>query len=132
MEIVGLKQKVQDDINKIIFKFVGVKMHPWAEKLKKEIEYHLRGVRNPEYTVTDAIGSILGYKQAGLGHRVFESYDGLKKMRSDKARREEFIKLQRWLKVALLRNNFYLNRLFGESKVNQAFLNKQKSDMSLI
>ena len=127
MEIVGLKQKVQDDVNKLIFKFVGVKIHPWAEKLKKEIEYHLKTARNQEYAVTDTIGSILAYKQVGLRFRVFVTYARLENMKNDKTRREEFIKLQRWLKVAVLRNNFYLNRLFRESKVNKAFLNKQKA-----
>ena len=127
MEIVALKKIVHDDVNKLIFKFVGVKMHAWAEKLKKEIEYRLRTARIREYTVTNAIGSILAYKQAGLSHRVCETYDCLKKMKSDKARREEFLKLQRWLKVSMLRNNFYLSRLFGESKVNQAFLSKQQA-----
>ena len=105
----------------------GLKCALGLNKLKKEIEYHLKTARNREYTVTNAIGSILAYKQSGLSHRVCETYDGLKKMKSDKTRREEFLKLQRWLKVALLQNNFYLSRLFGESKVNQAFLSKQKA-----
>ena len=33
MEIVGLKQKVDDDINKLICKFVGVKPHPLTIEL---------------------------------------------------------------------------------------------------
>ena len=33
MEIVGLKQKVDNDINKLIAKFVGIKPHPLAKLL---------------------------------------------------------------------------------------------------
>ena len=38
MEIVGLKQKVQDDINKLICKFVGVK----PPKFMKELKFYIR------------------------------------------------------------------------------------------
>jgi hypothetical protein len=38
MEIVGLKNFVQDDVNKLIVKFVGVKPHPLAKLLKPLIE----------------------------------------------------------------------------------------------
>jgi hypothetical protein len=37
MEIVGLKQKVDNDINKLIAKFVGLPVHPLAKALKIEI-----------------------------------------------------------------------------------------------
>jgi hypothetical protein len=37
MEIVGLKQKVDNDINKLIAKFVGVKPHPFAKHIKQVI-----------------------------------------------------------------------------------------------
>ena len=53
MEVVGLKNFVQDDINKLISKFVGFK-HPVAEMFKKHMDDHLRTVRNPEYTTKDA------------------------------------------------------------------------------
>ena len=35
MEIVGLKQKVDDDINKLIAKFVGFPSHPTGEGNKR-------------------------------------------------------------------------------------------------
>jgi hypothetical protein len=41
MEIVGLKQKVDDDVNKLIFKFVGVKPQPLAELLKSVIREYV-------------------------------------------------------------------------------------------
>ena len=37
MEIVGLKQKVDNDINKLIAKFVGLPVHPIAKALKIEV-----------------------------------------------------------------------------------------------
>ena len=39
MEIVALKNFVQDDVNKIIFKFVGVKPRPFAIELKTLVGY---------------------------------------------------------------------------------------------
>ena len=38
MEIVGLRNVVQDDINKLIFKFVGVK----SRKFMKELKFYIR------------------------------------------------------------------------------------------
>ena len=38
MEIVGLKQKVDNDVNKLICKFVGVKPHPLAKHIKQVID----------------------------------------------------------------------------------------------
>ena len=35
MEIIGLKQKVDDDINKLIAKFVGMKTHPITFTIKE-------------------------------------------------------------------------------------------------
>ena len=37
MEIVGLKNIVQDDVNKLIAKFVGMPIHPIAKALQNEI-----------------------------------------------------------------------------------------------
>ena len=37
MEIVGLKNFVQDDVNKLIAKFVGMPVHPIAKALQNEI-----------------------------------------------------------------------------------------------
>ena len=55
MEIVGLKQKVNDDIINLIAKFVVVKPHPLAEILESEIKRHLKYARKPEYTTIDAL-----------------------------------------------------------------------------
>jgi hypothetical protein len=38
MEIIGLKQKVNDNINKLILKFVGLPVHPTANMIKQKIE----------------------------------------------------------------------------------------------
>ena len=40
MEITGLKQKVDDDINKLIAKFVGYPVHPTAKMIKPYINAH--------------------------------------------------------------------------------------------
>ena len=37
MEIVGLKNFVSDDVNKLIAKFVGMPIHPIAKVLQSEI-----------------------------------------------------------------------------------------------
>ena len=37
MEIVGLKHKVDDDINKLIAKFVGLPVNPVADMIKHKI-----------------------------------------------------------------------------------------------
>ena len=39
MEIVGLKIFVQDDVNKLIFKFVGVKPHPLTFEIKTLVRF---------------------------------------------------------------------------------------------
>ena len=38
MEIVGFEKNVQDDVNKLISKFVGVKPHPFAKHIKQVID----------------------------------------------------------------------------------------------
>ena len=38
MEIVGLKQKVDDYVNKLIAKFVGLKPHPIASTIKESFQ----------------------------------------------------------------------------------------------
>ena len=63
MEIVGLKIFVPNEINNLIAKFVGVKMHPLAEMLEKAIKRHLKNARNPQYTATDALHFILVIKK---------------------------------------------------------------------
>ena len=40
MEIVGLKNFVQDDVNKLTAKFVGVKPHPLAKVMAEAIEMY--------------------------------------------------------------------------------------------
>ena len=39
MEILGLKTFVQDDVNKLIFKFVGLKPHPLTFELKDLVRF---------------------------------------------------------------------------------------------
>ena len=63
MGIVGLKQNVNDEIINLIAKFVGVKPHPLAEILEKEIKRNLKNVRNPLYTATDALHFLLVMKK---------------------------------------------------------------------
>ena len=121
MEIVGLKNFIPDDINNLIAKFVGVKPHPLAEILEKEIGRRLRNARTSEYTATNALHFILVIKKSNVIHHVWKTYDRLKHLKSDKARREEFVKLQRWLKHELINNNFYLSRLFKDTKINRFF-----------
>ena len=123
MEIVGLEQKVSDGINNLIAKFVGVKPHPLAEILESEIKRHLKYARRPEYTAIDALHFFLVIKKSKILHEVWRAYERLMRLKSDKARREEFIKLQQWLKNELINNNFYLRRLFKNTKVNRRFLN---------
>ena len=50
MEIVGLTQKIDDGINQLIFKFVGVKPHPFAKHIKQVID------RNEACSYYDYIG----------------------------------------------------------------------------
>ena len=119
MEIVGLKNFVQDDVNKLIFKFVGFK-HPVAEIFSKEVG------KDAEYFVEHTLNVILVMKQEEIQHKIFKSYWKLSKLKNDKERRGEFIKLKRWLKKELLTEQWYLTRLFKNSKINQVFLNKQK------
>jgi hypothetical protein len=66
MEIVGLKFFVPNEINNLIAKFVGVKMHPLAEMLEKAIKRYLKNARNPEYTAIDALHFILVIKNQML------------------------------------------------------------------
>ena len=125
MEVVGLKNFVQDDINKLIFKFVGFR-HPVAEILNSYIISIQRNARNPKYTVKDALHFILVWKKGGLIHTVFKTYWKLKQLKSQKVKRDEFMKLQRWLRYELLNNSFYSMRIFADSKINHAFLREQR------
>ena len=119
MEIVGLKNFVQDDVNRLIAKFVGFK-HPVAEIFSKKVG------KDAEYFVEHTLNVILVMKQGEIQHKIFKSYWKLSKLKNDKERRGEFIKLKRWLKRELLTEQWYLTRLFKNSKINQVFLNKQK------
>jgi len=75
MEIVGLKFFVNDDINNLIAKFVGVKPHPLAENLEKQIGRHLKNARNPQYTATEALHFILVIKKKSNAiHQVWKTY----------------------------------------------------------
>jgi hypothetical protein len=121
--IVEFRKVVPDEINNLIAKFVGVKTHPIAKMFNALIEYSMRTSRNPEYTVANALHLFLVIKKSDIIHRVWKTYDRLKHLKSDKARRGEFIKLPQWLKNELLNNNFYLSRLFKDTKVNRRFLN---------
>ena len=38
MEIVGLKKALPDNVNNLIFKFVGITAHPTADMIKHKIE----------------------------------------------------------------------------------------------
>ena len=125
MEIVGLKNFVSDDVNKLIFKFVGFK-HPVARLFDAHIDLTSRYARNPEYTVKDALHFILVWKKGGLIHTVFKAYWKLKQLKSQEVKRDEFVKLQRWLRYELLSNSFYLMRIFADSKINFTFLGEQR------
>ena len=97
MEIVGLKQKVPDNINSLISKFVGVKPHPIAEMFKSKIEHINNNCFLTEGLMEEALHYILRMKQSRVICRVHKTYAMLEKLNNDKKRRSEFIKVRRWV-----------------------------------
>ena len=75
MEIVGLKHKVDDDINKLIAKFVGVKHREFIEQLEYPMTGYLRELYrsfkiDEDFVIEhhDEIGYLLFHKQV-LGNK---------------------------------------------------------------
>ena len=103
MEIVGLKQKVDNDVNKLIFKFVGVKPHPLAELINESKGYWLKtwGTFHEAHNENDGFSFknwlTYGAKQK-LERMVNHVAKEIKIMRPINNRREEFSKLRPWLR----------------------------------
>ena len=121
MEIVGLKNCVPDDVNKLIAKFVGLKPHPIATHLKDAATFytHMRHIM----TWTE---EIVYWKRCASSKRVVSEFCDIGHLNS-KRRREIFAHLPKWLKMELLFGRFKagVEEMFKTPKINQRFILEQ-------
>ena len=107
MEIVKLKNVVHDEINKLIFKFVGFK-HPVAEMFKKHMDDHLRTVRNPEYTAKDA-AHFFGYGKMGAYSHSFQNILEIETTEKSKGKERRIYETSTVVKIRVIKQQFLLN-----------------------
>ena len=108
MEIVGLKNFVPDDVNKIICKFVGVKPHPLARLLMTAEE---------DFCYTVSLGFL---KKVRFIQYFLKELRRLNQIKSIPKRREAFLKLREWERIYLIL--FYARDLFPMNRKNLRFL----------
>ena len=128
MEIVGLNNFVRDDINKLIAKFVGYQSKvakeikdlklkwlnlPWEEE-RRERPYRF-GEWLREETWKNTLNRIMN-----------RELDRLRKIKSIKQRKAEFLKLPYWKRLFLLKEWWFYLLLFPKNNSNLRFLNVQR------
>ena len=86
MEIVGLKNLIPDDVNKLIFKFVGVTPHPQAKMLM------------PIYNEYSSLSDFKFVQTCKFMGYIFKEVRKLIKIKSIPERRKVFVNLRGWKK----------------------------------
>ena len=128
MEIVGLKQKVDDDVNKLIAKFVGLPVHPVVKLLRKAIGFkeNCEVCRNPPWVEIWFMHLRRNAKEKRC-RKISETILYLWRLKGKEERKHAFLKLERWLRHGLINilvssnpDHRYYPRLF-----NQEFLEEQ-------
>ena len=139
MEILGLTNFVQDDVNKLIAKFVG-----FQSKTAKAIEHELKKCLNWEEKfekqtrwdnfryVPDYFSDDLKYTAKWRLHRIIRrESDKLSAMRKITQRRNEFTKLRPWLRKFLLQWHHFYGHLFPKNGKTQKFIEEQIAELKM-
>ena len=126
MEIVGLKKFVQDDINKLIAKFVGVKPHPIAKLLKDAELYYVHMRQSMPWP-----REILYNRKCEILDFIVKQLCDLQALNSKK-RRETFAQLPKWVKTELLYGRCRVLSLFEKPKINRNFIIEQKMELGVV
>ena len=132
MEIVGLKNFVDDDVHKLIAKFVGFQSKTAKavegargkfQAFEKEYEDHPFFARRPfdEWLIKQVV--------IQRQERLHKTLRRLEKIRSIPKRREAFTKLSPWLRRFLI--NKFFDSILPESKVNNKFMVEQISELKM-
>jgi hypothetical protein len=150
MEIVGLKNFVQDDINTLIFKFVGFqsKVAKVFEEGRTEtgqaVQAQRERFRNSVYVTSpvflpplftdeeikeNAHKWILQRTRERRNHYIYSELDRLVKIRSITQRKAEFLKLRVWVRKFLLIVHHYF--LLPRNASNLKFINNQAHEVGL-
>ena len=108
--IVGLIGKVNDNVNNLISKFVG-----YQSKAVKEMMLIKKEIWQPNKLNLN----ILRRKRRLFDEIIDKEYKQLKSIRAVNKRKEEFLKLPRWIKKGLYRE--YRNLLFSRKSQNDFF-----------
>ena len=138
--VVGLIGKLPSGINNLIAKFIGFQSKP-ATELKSLIEsaqtrgeigrgekpnqsYLFTPRQVPEYYVSRLFFYLGKVKQQTY---IDRQYFKLKRLRS--ARKDEFLKLRRWVRKALIISNYW--GLFPNNAENLKFINEQIAELNI-
>ena len=124
MEVVGLKNFVQDDVNKLIAKFVG-----FQSKTAKLIENERENFRYvlPDYFPT----SLKTRAKWKLRFIITKAFEKLRTERKITQRRDEFTKLRPWLRRFLLQRDHSYGGLFPKNGKNQKFIEEQIAELKM-
>ena len=139
MEILGLKNFVQDDVKNLIAKFVG-----FQSKTAKAIEHELKTFLNREEKnekqarwenfryVPDYFPTSLKYTAEWRLDRIIRrEFDKLSAMRKITQRRNEFTKLRPWLRKFLLQWHRAYGHLFPKNGKDQKFIEEQIAELKM-
>ena len=125
VQIFELENKLNDDVLKLVSRFMGYKVHPTAEILKNRIAYER--LFNPSLSSERALVEFLRLKERLLDILATEASYELLKIRSLPRRREAFIKLPKRVKIKIVDNwgGFDLVLFNGGNRNNRKFKKEQ-------
>ena len=100
MEIVGLKTVIPSSVNYIVFDFVGLKSvyfqkHPFARELDAIVD-------NGTYKTWQLVKKVGDRMQFSRFNKAYEAIEKLEEIKVIKERKEEFVKLPKWLRKEIL------------------------------
>ena len=124
-EILGLQNKLPDDVLNIVSQFMGYKVHPAAEMLKDRIAYER--LFNPSLSSKGSLDEFLGLKERKLDILATLAYYRLVRIRSLPRRREAFIKLPKRVKIRMIDDWFRFDlALFNDGNRNNRKFKKDQ------
>ena len=125
VQIFELENKLNDDVLKLVTRFMGYKVHPTAEILKDRIAYEK--LFNPSLSSKEVLAEFLGLKGRVLDISATEAYYKLVKIRSLPRRREAFIKLPKRVKIRMIDDWFRFDlALFDDGNRNNRKFKKEQ------
>ena len=120
MEIVGLKNVVNDDVNQLIAKFVF--QSKAAKEIKDRLEAHLN---KPANFITD----LFFWKRLRRSGYIFKEFRKLTAIKNISQRRDAFLRLKGWLRKSLIID--FWCELFPKNGKNLRFINEQMVGLNI-